>query len=329
MKKMQKINIAILGYGVVGSGVKTILDENQDLIRDRLRKIRGKEYSVVIKKILIRDIEKYDEDLQKIMTEDIEDIINDEEIDIVCELIGGDTIAVDYVMKAIERKKHIVTANKKAIFTNNINILNRAKEKNVSFKYEAAVAGAIPIVRVIEDDLIGEEIVEVAGILNGSTNYIMTKIKEGMEYSNAMDLAFEKGYLEADPSSDVLGYDTMYKLGILGNLIYGEFPTEEEVERIGIDEIHKNDIEDANKFGKKIKLIGRIKRNEEGLKYTVKPELIGNDNPLYNIDGSLNGILLKCKNAGDIFLSGAGAGSRETAVSVVGDIISIAKSLGD
>ena len=328
MKKMQKINIAILGYGVVGSGVKTILDENQDLIRDRLRKIRGKEYSVVIKKILIRDIEKYDEDLQKIMTEDIEDIINDEEIDIVCELIGGDTIAVDYVMKAIGRKKHIVTANKKAIFTNNINILNRAKEKNVSFKYEAAVAGAIPIVRVIEDDLIGEEIVEVAGILNGSTNYIMTKIKEGMEYSNAMDLAFEKGYLEADPSSDVLGYDTMYKLGILGNLIYGEFPTEEEIERIGIDEIHKKDIEDANKFGKKIKLIGRIKRNEEGLKYTVKPELIGDDSPLYNIDGSLNGILLKCKNAGDIFLSGAGAGSKETAVSVVGDIISIAKNLG-
>lgn len=326
---MKKINVGILGYGVVGSGVKKILDENQDLIRDRLRKITGKEYSVVIKKILIRDIEKYDEDLQKIMTEDVEDIINDEEIDIVCELIGGDTIAVDYVMRAIERKKHIVTANKKAIFTNNINVLNKAKEKNVYFKYEAAVAGAIPIVRVIEDDLIGEEIVEVAGILNGSTNYIMTKIKEGMKYSNAMGLAFEKGYLESDPSSDVLGYDTMYKLGILGSLIYGEFPTEEEVQRIGIDEIHKNDIEDANKSGKKIKLIGRIKRSEDVLKYTVKPELIGNDNPLYNIDGSLNGILLKCKNAGDIFLSGAGAGSRETAVSVVGDIISIAKILGD
>ena len=324
---MRKINLAILGYGVVASGVKKILDENHDLIKDRLKKITGKDYSLEIKKILIRDINKYADDLQKIMTEDVEDIIEDEEIDIVCELVGGDTIAVDYIIRSMEKKKHIVTANKKAIFTNNINILDRAKEENLLFKYEAAVAGAIPIIRVIEDDLIGEEITEVAGILNGSTNYIMTKIKEGMEYSDAMDLAFERGYLEADPSSDVLGYDTMYKLGILGNLIYGEFPIEEEIERIGIDEIANNDIEGADKSGKKIKLIGRIKRDGKKLEYTVKPELIGNDSPLYNIDGSLNGILLKCKNAGEIFLSGAGAGSRETAVSVVGDIISIAKAL--
>lgn len=320
---MKEINVAILGFGVVGSGVKKVVDENQNLIRKRLKKLMCADYSINIKKILVRDIKKYNNSLQSIMTEDIEDILDDKEINIVCELIGGDTISFDYMKEAMESNKHLVTANKMAIFNKNEELFKKAKENRVSLKYEGAVAGAIPIVKVAKEAIISDEVEEVLGIFNGSTNYVLTKLNEGLNFNEAMDLANERGYLEADPSSDILGYDSMYKLGILGNLIYGEFPRTDLIERIGIDKIKEKEIEYAEKNSKKIKLIGRIANNNGQISYSVKPELIHSENPLYNVDGSLNGILLKCKNAGDLFFSGPGAGSRETAVSVVSDIISI------
>lgn len=324
---MKNINIGILGFGVVGSGVYKVLDENKELIEKRLERLTGEEKSVSIKKILVRDVSKYSEELQSIMTTDINDILEDDSIKIVCELIGGDGVAVDYIKKSIDHGKHIVTANKMAIFTKREELIDNAKSKGKIFKYEASVAGAIPVIRAVEESLIGDEILEVQGILNGSTNYILSKVSEGMTYDEAFELATDKGYLEADPSSDILGYDPMYKLGILGNLIYGEFPKEGSIHRVGIDSITKEDIEAADKNGEKLKLIGRITTKDGKLNYSVKPESIDESNPLFKVDGSLNGILLKCKNAGDIFLSGAGAGSRETAVSVVGDILSIVRSV--
>lgn len=321
--KVTEINIGILGFGVVGSGVKKVLDENQDIIKKRLKDFLGKEYNVNIKKILVRDIEKYPKNLQKIMTENIEDILQDKDISIVCELIGGDTVALDYMKRTMDKGKHLVTANKMALFNHYQVLFQKAEENKISFKYEAAVAGAIPIIKVAKEVLVSDKVYQVMGILNGSTNFILTKLNEGLDFQEAMDLARDKGYLEADPSSDILGYDSMYKLGILGNLIYGEFPKEENIERGGIDTIEKSMIEEGEREDKKIKLVCRIDKTNGRARYSVKPELIGKDNPLYNVDGSLNGIYLKCENAGDLFLSGPGAGSRETAVSVVSDIISI------
>ena len=318
---MTHINIAILGFGVVGSGVKKVIEENHDLIAKRLKKLTDKDFNIHIKKILVRNIEKYDQSLQKIMTEDISDIINDPKVHIVCELIGGDTVAVQYMDQAIKCQKHLVTANKMAIFNQHHRLFCSAKENSILFKYEAAVAGALPVIKMVEESLISDEVLELSGILNGSTNYVLTKLKEGLSQEEAMKLAKEKGYLEADPSSDILGFDPMYKLGILAHLLYGEFPDEAHIKRVGIDTIDSGLIEKANKDSKKIKLIASIR--DKGKSCSVGPKLIGPDNPLYHVDGSQNGILLKCKNAGDIFISGAGAGSRETAVSVVADIASI------
>lgn len=320
---MRKINIGILGYGVVASGVKNLLDENQAIISKRLKQFLGRDYTINIRRILIRDIEKYDRNLQKLMTEDIKDIVQDEEIDIVCELIGGDRVAFDYMKKALDHKKHLVTANKMAIFNKSQELFQAAERNKRQFKYEGAVAGAIPIIKIAQEVLLTDQVEEVVGIFNGSTNYILSKIDEGLDFNEAMDLAREKGYLEADPSSDIEGYDSMYKLGILGSLIYGEFPQEEDIERIGIDTIKEDEIKAAKDKANKIKLLGRIENNNGRLAYSVRPQLVDGDSPLYEVDGSLNGIFLKCKNAGDLFLSGPGAGSRETAVSVVSDIISI------
>ncbi len=322
---MTTIDIGLLGLGTVGSGVYNILKDDYSLIKDRLKTLTGKDFNIVIKKVLVRDIDKYDSDYRNILTTNINDILEDENIDIICELIGGDTHATDYMNKAIENGKHVVTANKKAIFTSEGQLLKYAKENDVSFRYEGAVAGVIPIIRVVEESFITDDIYELQGILNGSTNFIMTKLKEGLSYEDAINLASEKGYLEADPSSDLEGYDAMYKLGILANLIKGEFPSEENIERIGIDTLSNEYIESVHNDNKKIKYIAKMENINGELKYSIMPEIVDEDNPLYNIDGSLNGILFKSKNGGDIFLSGAGAGSKETAVSVLSDVLTIIK----
>lgn len=323
---MKSTNIAILGFGVVGSGVYKVINKNKDLIEKRLERLTNIKQSVNIKKILVKDTNKYDKELQSIMTDDIEEILEDESIKIVCELIGGNGISVNYIKRSIDCGKHIVTANKKAIFTKHRELIDYSKDKGVRIKYEASVAGSIPIIKVVEESLIGDEIYEVLGILNGSTNYISTKINEGLSYEEAFSLASEKGYLEADPFLDISGYDSMYKLGILGNLIYGEFPKEEDINRIGINSIDAKDLSLAKEKGEKIKLVARIINKNGSIEYSVRPEFIDNNNPLFKVDGSLNGILLKCKNAGDIFLSGPGAGSEETAVSVIADILDIIRS---
>lgn len=322
---MITVNIGLLGLGTVGSGVYNILNDDYALIVDRLKTMTGKDFNIVIKKILVRDIDKRDAAVRDLLTTNADDILEDESIDIVCELIGGDTLATEYMNRAIENGKHVVTANKMAIFTGAGKLLDYAKEKGVSFRYEGAVAGVIPIIRVVEDSFIADEIYELQGILNGSTNFIMTKLKEGLTYDEAIDLASEKGYLEADPTSDLEGFDPMYKLGILANLINGAFPREEDIDRVGLGTLSSEYIDSVHRENKKIKYIARMENVDGEYSYSVKPEVVDEDNPLYSIDGSLNGILFKAKNGGDIFLSGAGAGSKETAVSVLGDIFTIVK----
>lgn len=323
---MKKVNIGLLGFGTVGSGVYHILGENQNIIKERLKKLTGNDFEIAIKKILVRDINKYDEKVKSIMTTEPNDILLDDEIDIICELIGGDDLAITLMKDAIQRKKHVVTANKMAIFTSEGILAKLALENRLAFRYEAAVAGVIPIIRVLEESLISDDVYEIQGILNGSTNFIMTKVSEGLSYDEAVKIASDKGYLEADPTSDVDGFDAMYKLGILTDIITGNFPKESNIDRVGIGSITADQIKSAEEQGQKIKLIARFKNENGKITLSVKPEAVDQSNPLYNVDGSLNGVLLKCKNGGDIFLSGAGAGSRETATSVLGDIITIVRS---
>lgn len=323
---MKTINIGLLGFGTVGSGVYHILKDHQNLIQRRLKKLTGQDFEIRIKKILVRNMDKHEAQIQKLMTDQPQDILQDEEIDIICELIGGDDLALDLMQEAIARKKHVVTANKMAIFTNRGQLAQAALDQQVAFRYEAAVAGVIPIIRVLEDSLISDDITELQGILNGSTNFILTKVSQGASYEEAMKVASDLGYLEADPTSDVDGYDAMYKLGILASLITGAFPEEATINRLGIGSITSQEISAAAEAGQKIKLIASLKQENGILALSVKPEAIDASNPLYHLDGSLNGVLLKCKNGGDIFLSGAGAGSRETATSVLGDIITIIRS---
>lgn len=184
--------------------------------------------------------------------------------------------------------------------------------------------GVVPIIRVLKESLASDEVLELCAIINGSTNFILTKISEGASYEQAMEIAQQLGYLEADPSSDVDGYDAMYKLGILTQLSTGHFPSSTEIHRVGIGTITAEQIESARALGQKIKLVARLQRTDDRLLLSVQPEALTSEHPLYAIDGSLNAAALTMRYAGKLFLSGAGAGSYETATAVLGDILSIA-----
>ncbi len=324
--RLDRVVIGLLGFGTVGSGVYHILAEQRALIAQRLHRQTGRELEIVIKKILVRDISKHDPAVQPLMTTNPSDILLDDDIDIVCELIGGDDLATDCINLALQRGKHVITANKKAIFGDRGGFERTARNHQVCFRFEGAVGGVIPIIRVLGESLSSDEIFEIQGILNGSTNYILTQVSQGCPFEAAMVMAAEQGYLEADPSSDLDGYDAMYKLAILSQLITGQYPEETSIERKGLSSIREADLASARERNEKIKLISRL-RNEEGIPHlSVKPEVIDADHPLYNIDGAMNGVLVKGRNCGDLFFSGAGAGSRETATAVIGDLLTIIRS---
>lgn len=322
----RKVVIGLLGFGTVGSGVYKILEEQKELIASRLVQQTGQEVEILIKKILVRDPAKHQSDPRHLMTTDPLDILLDEDIDIVCELIGGDDVAMDCINEALLRGKHVVTANKQAIFRDRGDFERLARDRQLCFRFEGAVGGVIPIIRVLGESLGSDEIYEIQGILNGSTNYILTQVSQGASYEDALRLAAQQGYLEADPSSDLDGYDAMYKLGILTHLITGQFPQEGAIERIGLSDISAADLAAAREQSQKIKLICKMQRGDGIPQLSVKPEAIGAEHPLYGIDGALNGVLVKGKNCGDLFFSGAGAGSRETATAVIGDILTIIRS---
>lgn len=323
---MKQIQIALLGFGTVATGVYAILNEQKDHITRQLKRQTGQDIEVCIKKILVRTIEKYPLEVQTLMTVNPDDIFLDDDIKIVCELIGGNTIAPHYIQCAIEHNKHIITANKMAIFKDGGQFIKQANEAGVQMRFEAAVAGVIPIIRALEESLISDSIESIQAILNGSTNFILTQISRGHTYDEAFEIATQLGYLEADPSSDIGGYDAMYKLGILAYLATGTFPSETSIKRIGISEISGETIKTAYDNHQKIKLINSLSFENHTLSLSVQPELLSSDHPLYSIDGAQNGILIRLKYAGELFFSGAGAGSRETATAVIGDITNIIKN---
>lgn len=320
---MKKVRIALLGLGNVGKGVWNILNANREAIAKRAG------YDIEIAKILVRDINKdRGVDVPKeLLTTNAEEVFNDDSIKIVVEVIGGLEPAKDYILSAIKNKKHVVTANKLLIATNGQQIFKEADEQGVIVNFEASVAGGIPVIRGINESLTADKIEEVVGIINGTTNYILTKMTlEGMDFEQALKEAQQKGYAEADPTSDVEGYDAVYKLAILTTLA---FETEVDVNEIyveGITKIKSKDIEYAKELGYVIKLLAIVKEVNGKLELRVHPSMIPTIHPLANVNDSFNAIFIKGNAVGDLMLYGRGAGELPTGSAVVGDIISVLRN---
>ncbi|WP_027626787.1 homoserine dehydrogenase [Clostridium lundense] len=320
---MKEVKIGLLGLGNVGKGVWKILDMN----REELIKRSG--YDIKIGKILVKDInKKRDVDVPKeILTEDFNEILEDDSIEIIVELMGGLEPAVDYMLKGMKRKKHIVTANKMAVATKGNILLETSKKEGVMLYYEGSVAGGIPIIHGLKDNLVANKIEEVIGIINGTTNYILTKMtQDKISFEEALKEAQAKGYAEADPTSDVEAFDAVYKLCILSSLAFDTIVNVNSIYREGITNVKPIDIEYAKEFGYVIKLLGVIKESNGELELRVHPTMVPSAHPLANVNDSFNAIFLKGNAVGDLMLYGRGAGELPTGSAVVGDIVSILRN---
>lgn len=320
---MKKVNIALLGFGNVGQGVWKILNTNKNEILLKCG------YDVEVKKILVRDRNKPRNinAPQELITTNIEDILYDESIKIVVELMGGSQPAIEYMIKAMECKKNIVTANKLALAIEGQSLFETAQKEEVLFYYEASVGGGIPIIREINESLAANKIEKIVGIINGTTNYILTKMSsEGMDFEDALKEAQAKGYAEADPTSDIEGYDAAYKLSIMASLSFGTKVDFRSIYREGISKIKADDIKYANKFGYAIKLLAIGKEVSDKLELRVHPTMVPKTHPIANVNDVFNAIFIKGNAVGDLMLYGRGAGDLPTGSAVVGDIISILRN---
>lgn len=319
---MQKIKIGLMGFGTVGSGVWKIFEENRDKI------VENCGCQLEISKILVQNISKIrnQEIDSNIFTNNPMDIIEDPDIDIVVEVMGGIDPAKDYILKAIENKKHIVTANKALLAVHGDQIEKKAREANVGLYYEASVAGGIPIIHAINESLSANKINSIIGILNGTTNYILTKMAiEKIDFESALKEAQNKGYAEADPTSDIEAYDAAYKLIILARLAFGVDVQVDDVYREGISNITPMDIEYARELGFTIKLLAIAKAVKGELQLKVHPTFIPQGHPLAAVSYAFNAVFLKGNAVGELMFYGKGAGDLATGSSVVADIISIVK----
>lgn len=314
----KKIKIGLIGLGTVGSGVfKTLKNfDNVEIVKIAVKNKNKK-----------RNIDGLDE---SIITDNAYDVVNDSEIQIVAELIGGIEPAFDLIKTAIKNGKHIVTANKELLAKHGEELFNFAQENNKVVLYEAAIAGGIPLIMPIKTILAGNKINKIKAILNGTTNYILTKMDtQGASYCDVLKEAQELGYAEADPTGDVEGFDAAYKITTLATIAFGQRIKIENVYREGITKIRPEDMKAANEMGYKIKLIASAEINRDGkADVRVHPMLVPKSKTLAHIDYVTNAVTLSGYPVGDITLSGPGAGEFPTASSVVGDILAIASELG-
>ncbi|NFO02999.1 homoserine dehydrogenase [Clostridium botulinum] len=320
---MKKVRIALLGLGNVGRGVCMILNSNKEEIMKRSG------YEVEIAKILVRDVSKARgvEVSEELITTDFDEILNDDSIKIVLEIMGGIDPAKEYMIKCMNAGKHIVTANKMLIATHGDELFEIADSNGVMFKYEASVAGGIPIINGIDESLTANKIKELYGIINGTTNYILTKMEcDGFGFDEALKEAQEKGYAEADPTSDIDGYDAQYKLAILSSLAFGTKVDVDNVYREGITNIKPIDMEYAKEFKMVIKLLAIVKEVNGKLELRVHPTMIPKKHPLANVYDSFNAVFVKGNAVGDLMFYGRGAGDLPTGSAVVSDVISILRS---
>ncbi len=316
------IQVAILGHGVVGSGVAEILLTHKESLQKKVHE------EISIKRILdLRDFPglSYSDKF----TKNFEDIVNDDEIKVVAEVMGGVNPAFDFVKRCLEANKSVVTSNKELVAKKGAQLLAIAKEHNVNFLFEASVGGGIPIIRPLNNCLVANDVDEIAGILNGTTNFILTKmITESMSFKDALKLAQELGYAERDPSADVEGHDACRKICILASLAFGKHVYPDNIHTEGITNISLEDVAYANRWGGVIKLIGDVKNTGNGmLDIFVAPMLISEESQLSGIDDVFNGILVRGDATGDVVFYGKGAGKLPTASAVVADIVDCIKHI--
>jgi len=322
---MKEIKIGILGLGTVGTGIAKILYDNAPLITSRLGA------TLTLKKCADIDLQK-NRGIQfedGVLTSDAYEVVNDPEIDIVLEMIGGETIAKDLILKAIDNGKHIVTANKALLASQGNMLFKKATEKGVSIAFEPSVGGCMPIIKTIRESLVGNHIVSISGILNGTCNYILSKLtNEGVSFKDALSEAQAEGFAEADPTLDIEGFDTAHKLAILSSIAYGAEINLNDIYVEGISNINAMDIEFANQCGYRIKLLAITKFTKNAaIDARVHPTMIPFSNPLSNVNGSLNAVTISGDAVGDIMLYGHGAGMMPTASAAISDTIDIARDL--
>ncbi len=316
------IKAAVMGYGVVGSGVVEVIMEHKDSIKRRTKE------GIEVKYILdIRDFP--DSPFPEKFTKSFEDILNDDEVKVVAEVMGGVNPAYDFTKRLLESGRSVVTSNKELVATKGAELLRIAKKHNVNYLFEASVGGGIPIIRPLSQCLAANDVIEVAGILNGTTNFILTKmIRENMAFEDALSLAQKLGYAERNPAADVEGHDAGRKISILASLVYGKHVYPDYVHTQGITKITLQDVAYASAWGGVIKLIGQVKRLDDGkLDITVEPMFISGDSQLASVDDVFNGILVKGDATGDVVFYGKGAGKLPTASAVVADMMDCVKHL--
>lgn len=316
------INIAVLGYGTVGSGVVEVLNTNKDSISKRA----GQEINVKY----VLDLRDFPGDpIQEKVVHDYNVIIEDPEIRIVVETMGGVNPAYDFVKKALLKGRSVCTSNKELVAKHGAELLEIAKQGAVNFLFEASVGGGIPIIRPLNQSLTADEIQEITGILNGTTNYILTKMSyEGCKYETALKEAQEKGYAEKNPEADVEGFDACRKIAILTSLAYGMQVDHEDIYTEGITKITDVDISYAKSIGAAIKIFGTSKKVGDKVFAMIAPMMIKSDNPLYSVNDVFNAIFVKGNLLGDVMFYGAGAGKLPTASAVVSDVVDATKHLG-
>lgn len=315
------IKVGLLGMGTVGRGVYRLLTENADHIESRVGA------KVDIKKILVKDINK-DRGISidpNLLTTDVDDILNDKDIDIVVEVIGGTGVAVDYVRRALKNGQSVVTANKDMMALYSKELFELAASNNCNILFGASVAGAVPIIRTLRKSLASDKVQSIYGIINGTTNYILTKMtEEGADFNEMLKEAQAKGYAEADPTADVEGHDAARKIAILASVAFNTYVTLDDVYVEGITKISIDDINYVSELGYVIKLLGIAKIKDEGIEVKVHPTLIPKSHLLASVGGVFNAVLVHGSATGEMMFYGQGAGELPTATAVVADIMDIA-----
>ena len=317
-------NVAVIGYGVVGSGVVEVLETYSESIRRKA----GKE--VRVRRIL--DIRDFPEDpYRHLVTRDPEDIFSDPSIDIIVETIGGTRIALDYTKKALSQGRHVVTSNKELFARHSPELLALAREKGVRYMYEASVGGGIPIIRPLMQCLAANDIMAVTGILNGTTNYILTQMRQyGKDFKTALKEARENGYAEADAANDLDGHDACRKIAILSSIAYERYIDYQDILTEGITEVTCRDFTYARIMGHTIKLVASSSREATGncISARVCPMLVSKKSPLYGVEDVFNAIVVTGNVVGDAMFYGRGAGKMPTASAIIADIIDVVRNPG-
>lgn len=317
------IRVGMLGFGVVGSGAYKMLTDNRGAI---LRKVGA---PIEIVKVGVRTLEKPRTVSKDLVTTDLISIVDDPSIDVILELMGGIDPAGDLVERALKSGKHVVTANKELIAKRGAKLVSLAKAQSLDLHFEAAVGGGIPLIQPLKHQLAGNEVLKMMGILNGTTNYILTKMTQNhLGFQEALSEAQALGYAEADPSSDVDGFDVQFKLAILSSIAFGHEVLPEAIYRQGIREVGAEDIAYAETLGYVIKLLGIVDVLEDGgIVARVHPALVPKSHPLASVSGVYNALWVRGDFVGDLMFSGRGAGSDATGSAVVGDLIDVCRNI--